>query len=347
MMRGHLHRLAGTIIIILLCVSQRVMPSTTPQLPLGSTVEQCTAACPCDEPNDPDIRVVLTGGTATGGGGGNTYVDPGPGETLLTDPQFNDIGGSSNVDVIDGFQRMILEFEPVIASGAMSQASAPQFEFPWRDLWSALAGPVLEAAQPSKNPAAYVVLTSLGESQGTAFQMQIVNTGRRALRVAGQGLIVEPLKNQAAQYAQRQLANLRRGITNVKVNGYCIDMPLTPPSKGMIFRIANAATQKQFGSLRDVLGAAKLAHVTGKLNPDSNPASYADFVKQWSVWSRRDNWNESTFTSKFIEHTRKRAAEAGRPVTADQERVLRGAAPGRWRDIAGVLASVAPVAARK
>jgi hypothetical protein len=242
------------------------------------------------------------------------------------------------VGVAPGFQRMTIELEPITVPAVGGGAAQDDFGA-WSllvDFWTALRGPVVYAAEA--NASLSTMLVSLGESQGDAFRLSILNRGLRAVKVHGDGLVLEPLKNEAVKAAQRELAKFTRGVTNLRVKGFCLDEALLPPAPGMIFRVAPPNVQKQFGSMRKVLRASRTLFGRGELHPDSNPLAYLDSIKQWSTWVKRENWDQARFGAKFIEHTRKRLAALKRPWSPDVERVTRGALPGRWSDISAVLA---------
>src|ERR687898_248316 len=146
-----------------------------PTLPKEFLIEQpeCTAECPCEKPNEPDIRVALLGRTATGGD--KTYVSLGDPVDLIH-PQhtafIGDIGTQIGVGTQGGVQRLVLEFEPivVIPSGSQAAVEPPPV---WRRLYDLLAGPVLHAQ--TVRDTLMVMLTSNGNSQGQAFDLKLIN----------------------------------------------------------------------------------------------------------------------------------------------------------------------------
>lgn len=299
---------------------------------------ECRADCPCQEPNDPSLGVVLTGRRETGT---NTFTGGDVGDLEYPSTFINDIGTLIGTDAQGGVQRMVIEFEPAVAppSTTTRERVADEPQPVWRRLFDVLSGPVLHAQ--SARDALTLMFTANGNSQGQAFDLKLINRGTRAVRFAGEGLVVEPLRKEAMQAAQREFTKLARGFTSARINGYCLDQPLLPPAAGTMFRLAPPNVQKQFASVKNLLQGARKLNSEGLLHPDSNPAAYLDFIKQWSVWTEREKFSENAFVDKWIEHTRKQAKEAGRNLTGADEKTLRSAAPNRWRDISAVIAEAA------
>lgn len=283
--------------------------------------------------SEPRLGVTLSGGGALEEGWLTPGDDP-------EDGDFPDPGGDDG-DLVSGYQRLTLEFDPIVAAPS-SRTPAAQDAAPYSawsllvSFWDALRGPIVYAEQ--SQPSLTAMIVSLGTSQGEAFRLSIVNHGRRAIKLAGDGLVVQPLKAEAMKALQRQMAKFTRGITNVKINGYCLDEGLLPPVAGMAFRVAPASVQKQIGSMKHVLRAGRMLATSGGLHPDSSPGLYTDFIKQWAIWTKRERWDQVKFAAKFVEHTKKRLESDGRKWTPDVDRALKGATPGRWADIQAVLA---------
>ena len=300
--------------------------------------QECRPDCPCEQPNDPSIGVVLTGRRETGT---NTFTGGDIGDLEYPSTFINDIGTQIGTDTQGGVQRLVIEFEPAVVPPSPTTRERVADDPPpvWRRLIDVLAGPVLHAQVP--RDALTLMFTANGNSQGQAFDLKLINRGTRAVRFAGEGLVVEPLRKEAIQAAQREFTKLARGFTTARINGYCLDQPLPPPSAGTMFRLAPANVQKQFASVKHLLQGARKLNSEGLLRPDSNPTAYLDFIKQWSVWTEREKWNQSAFVDKWIEHTRKQAAGVGRTLTGADEKTLRSAAPNRWRDISAVIAEAA------
>ncbi|MBI1874549.1 MAG: hypothetical protein HYS05_11805 [Acidobacteria bacterium] len=75
----------------------------------------------------------------------------------------------------------------------------------------------------------------------------------------------------------------------------------------------------------------------GRLRPDSNPRTYAEFVRQWAVWTKVEQWGAQEFTEKFVTRTKENAERSKQYWTPSMEQQLRAAAPNCWRDIRQVL----------
>ncbi len=209
--------------------------------------------------------------------------------------------------------------------------------------------PSLRQAQGAATPALQAVITSLGSSQGEAFQLDIVNDGPNSVTVSGDGVVVEPLRRSAANEARRQLQRLSsrlKSSTSTKVQGYCLDYALDPPDAGMLFRIAPQASQERFRPAAQVLRAAAQLARSGGLNPDSSPEAYLESIKQYAIWSRIENWDLKKFTVSWITKTRQVAASMKTAWTAEMQSALESAAPGRWRDIQSILAASRAATAR-
>jgi hypothetical protein len=146
--------------------------------------------------------------------------------------------------------------------------------------------------------------------------------------------VLQPLK-QKAQAAVDKLTDL----PGQKLSGYCLDFVKLPPAPGTLYRIADEKLQQQFAPFARVLHAARTLATEGKLNPDSNPTGYLTAIKQWSMWGRIEKWNAGDFERRFVEYTKKSAADAGREWTKDLEQRVRGLVPNRWRDISAIWAA--------
>lgn len=186
-----------------------------------------------------------------------------------------------------------------------------------------------------------VVVTSLGASQGEAFTLQVVNDTGAPMRLVADGTVVEPLKRQSQQQAQRDLQRalgdrLKRAVTT-RIEGYCLSAGLAPPSPGMLFRIAPKAVQEKFRPIRHVLNAADRLAAAGRLRPDSDPKSYFESLKQYATWTKLENWDMKKFGDAWIDRTKKSAAALKQNWTGAMEQALMSAVPGRWRDIQAVL----------
>ena len=218
------------------------------------------------------------------------------------------------------------------------------------EVWIA---PVGQSAR-SRGVLVTTVITSLGTSQGEAFQLQVINDGPTPIRLSNNAIVVEPLKRAArsqAQKALQQLAPGLKGATALTAEGYCLNYALQPPDAGMLFRIAAPKVQAQFLPARGVLRAAAALARAGRLTPDTNAKTYLESIKQYAVWTRLERWNQAQFADAWVAMTRKQMAALKRPWANEMESALRRVVPGRWRDIQLILAeasaaAISPGAAR-
>lgn len=184
-----------------------------------------------------------------------------------------------------------------------------------------------------------MLLTSLGQSTGEAFDLQIFNTGGRPFKLAADALVVEPLKDEAKKQAQGAVQRLMSSASPVtaKVNGYCMEMLKAPPTLGTVFRIASPELQQRFEPMRKIMDASRRVQQLGQLRPDSNPDGYFHAIRQWAMWTVQEKLNEKTFGNAFLEHTRKLVTANKQPWTKQAEDAIKQATPNRWNDIQRVL----------
>jgi len=187
-----------------------------------------------------------------------------------------------------------------------------------------------------------VFLTSLGTSSGEAFVMQAFNSGSAPVDMSAAGLVVEPLKEeikkQVQQQLQQQLSKLigDNPVTQ-RLNAYCLEMFKAPPSLDSMFQIASGDLQQQFAPLKHIMSASKALQDVGLLNPDSDPLGYFHSIRQWSIWSKEEGFDQPGFTDAFVEHTKKQVEDAGQQWSPQSDATLRSAAPNRWGDIQRII----------
>jgi hypothetical protein len=179
-------------------------------------------------------------------------------------------------------------------------------------------------------------MVATGASQGPVFQMQAFDRSGTPMTVtAPPGLVVEPMESQNVQTVARQASGTPQTRT---ANAFCLQYAAAPPQRGMLYRVADSATQQRFSKVSAVLQAAEKIKQAGLLHPDtSNIAAYIESITQWSVWTDLEKWNLPQFAEKFWEHTAKNLRAAGQPVTKNAEEIVRSAAPNRWRDVQQIL----------
>jgi hypothetical protein len=186
-----------------------------------------------------------------------------------------------------------------------------------------------------------LLLTSLGQSTGQAFDLQVFNGTGSPFKLAAQSLVVEPLKDEVKRQVQSGMPQLVRATAppvTAKINGYCLEFLKAPPSAGTLFKLAGPELQQRFAPMRQIIDASRRVQQLGQLRPDSNPDGYFHAIRQWAIWTAQQRFNERSFADAFVEHTKKAVTAAKRPWTGEAEKAVRTAAPNRWADIQRVLA---------
>ncbi len=184
----------------------------------------------------------------------------------------------------------------------------------------------------------HVLLTDRGGSTGRTLAMQVVNLSGKPVRLMARPFAVEPIRQQAQKQIQQAFSRLAKAAPiNLDLNAYCLEFLKAPPLANQILRLAPPAVQKGFEPFSKVLRAATRLQQDGLLNPDSQPAAYADAIKQWAVWTVEQKFDESRFAAAFLEHTRKNVVSAGQSWPRDGDAMIRKVSPNRWRDIVRVL----------
>ena len=267
------------------------------------------------------------------------------------------------------FQRMVIDrIGPLSASGALASADTRQGSM-WTLLRNVLAlgfphpavmayrnsgarlpivrrvrpGDILAfaPAQGGGGAAMAVSLVATGNSTGEVFRIHgLERFGLPVALASPEGLVLEPLK----QKVQAVTGKLKGGLPGQSVTGYCVDFAKLPPAAGTVYRVADERIQQQFAPLRKVLQAAQKVADAGRLNPDSNPASYLDSIKQWAIWSRLEKWDVANFERHFVEHTRKGIEGRKLSWTKDIERQVRQLVSNRWSDINSVWSAADAIA---
>jgi hypothetical protein len=176
-------------------------------------------------------------------------------------------------------------------------------------------------------------LVANGNSAGEAFQLQVMDPSGQFKKVAlPDGVALQP----AAPPPQKPAKQTGNMLTQ-QITAYCLQFAKLPPAAGMLYKIADPATQLQYKPLRYVLEAARKLGAGGQLHPDSDLTKYVDAIRQYAVWTKQEGWDQQQFTEHWVERTRKSAQAMNIPWTQQMEDTLRAAAPGRWRDISQVL----------
>lgn len=180
-------------------------------------------------------------------------------------------------------------------------------------------------------------IVSLGSSTGDAFTLRLSNPGAGPVRMLHEVVVLEPIAGSAPPPSRT------RGI-ETEVEGYCLDFTRETPPAGMPFRLADKAAQARIAPMRRILDAAKDLGRRQLLHPDSDPAEYVTAIKQWALWTERERWDQKKFGDAFLARTKKNMAALNQPWTRAVEDTVRGAVPGRWKDITAVLGRAASLA---
>ena len=197
---------------------------------------------------------------------------------------------------------------------------------------------ITQAVDAIPRPSAKVFFTSLGGSTGATVQMTVVNDGNVPIRIASDGFALEPVANMTAIDVERELRRLgdlpRKTLT---LRAYCRDVNKTAPVAGQILRLADPSVQAQMAPFRRVLAASRRLLDAGVLKPDVERELYLDSVRQWARWTMAEKFNERSFITAFIEHTKKNTIAAGQKWEKAFDGEARQIAGERWRDVQRVL----------
>ena len=256
-------------------------------------------------------------------GGGATATTPGQGALQ---------NGSRQITARDRQQagQAHARFQPA-AYHLGSPSRAPSRELPTFQLSS----PQFLASLPSARDLTFSIASN-GNLGSKALEFRVHDpSGKLKGNVRlPEGMVLEPLK-----MGTPNPASTAAGGSNVsqQLTAYCLEMAKLPPQAGQLYRLAPPAVQQKYQPIKAVLQAGSKLAAAGKFHPDSDPAAYADFIRQHALWAQLENWSEQKFTEVFVERTKKNAEHLNVTWTNEMEGALRAAAPGRWRDIAMVL----------
>ena len=211
-------------------------------------------------------------------------------------------------------------------------------------LWSAVlyrpAMPLAAAARVASQQSSplQLFMSSTGNSSGNAFNANLGNTSLRPVTLNAVGVVVEPLAASAQQQMQRQLTQiLPTNPLGLPLTGFCLEFLQSPPTAGQLFQVASKELQERFAPMRNILAASQRLNDLGSLLPDSDPAPYFDSIRQWSLWSFSEGFDQQGFADAFVEHTRNAFVDDGAEWTQEIEGLVRELAPARWENITKVL----------
>ncbi len=201
---------------------------------------------------------------------------------------------------------------------------------------SLYSAPASSAQSPGPQLSSFI--TSLGNSTGRAFTLQVANDGALPVDLSGEGIVVEPVPASIGTRLQRDLGDIPAAVlATAELDAYCLEFLAAPPSPGTMFRVAGAELQARFASMRRVLGASEWLQEIGALSPDSDPLAYFHSVRQWAMWSLEERLDEDAFIDALVDHTRSNLESTGASWSPDFEQSVRSIGPGRWGDIVKIL----------
>jgi hypothetical protein len=286
---------------------------------------------PCDEP---------ASNTAVGVGGLGDFFNPDamPGFFNFAPGLMNNISPMlGGLPPMPSVQNIIITTDGAAVEIEITDFAARYAAPPGGPVMAALAPGALvtlaEPAQAGGRPTLSIVAT--GASTGEVFKVHVANAKGQPMHVvAPDGLVLEAVTTKP----------VTAGPGAAGIEGYCLDFMKPPPPASTQYRVASEATQKKFAPVRNILRASAKAARDGLLHPDSDPRSYAQFIKQYSLWTHLERWNIQSFGEAFVDRTKKNFQALKRGWTKEVEQAVRAAIPGRWRDIQTVLQQVNAVA---
>jgi hypothetical protein len=312
-----------------------------------------TPAAPAAPPtaSTPRVNTTVIGPehAPAGGGEGPDPNDPGCGDDCVPfdsctagvcgsipapggpDDAFQQVGAETpririDVTTIKGATGPRRELNPL---GLLSRSLAEFMEW-----WS----PTLHAAEQNLQKGLQLLITSAGGSTGKNLTMQVLNFTGKAVDLQGM-VALEPVKKDSQQQMNQAFAKLagRQIASRFDLSAYCLEFLKLPPVAGQVLRVAGPEVQKRFAPMKRIMTAANRLTSTNALKPDTAPASYADSIKQWAIWTAEQRFNEKRFGAAFMSHTKKNVEGAGQKWSKQFEDVVRQRTPNRWNDIVQIL----------
>jgi hypothetical protein len=229
---------------------------------------------------------------------------------------------------------------------SLAHAAAPSFARGFaahagHDLWidpgdAAILQGVTRAAR------VHAYLTSLGTSTGEAFDVTVVNDSPSPVHLAGDGVVVEPIKKGSDKEQrgglQKAMATRGASVMTSKANAYCLEFKLNPPDQGSMFHVVDAATQRKYSAARDILHASRQLQASNQLQPDSEPQDYYHAIRQWAIWVEEQHFTtRAQYAQAFVERTKKNVVAVKQQWTKEMEDTLNQLAPHRWDEIVMIL----------
>ncbi|HUP01124.1 MAG TPA: hypothetical protein VM737_06340, partial [Gemmatimonadota bacterium] len=206
----------------------------------------------------------------------------------------------------------------------------------------AVAPAVLHAqTRPASRPAAdgpLIWLEALGGSTGEVMKVHVVNPGPDPIEIDGY-FALEPV-DLSPEEREGIFESVRTAAGNhveAVIDFYCLEFGVAAPAAGVVYRIAPPAAQEAFAPAARAIEAARRLNEAGLLSPDTNPESYYHAIRQWSIWTLEQRFDQAGFVAAFVEHTRKNAEARGVAWTDAVAAAVRTSGEGRWRDVARIL----------
>jgi hypothetical protein len=210
---------------------------------------------------------------------------------------------------------------PIVVGGLAKGAAPAGFD-------AAGTVPASQAAPVS------VSLVATGATSGAVMQLQALNEGGTPVRLfSGEALVVRPVSKGTPVAARAKAGLHTRSLT-----GFCLDFAKPPPPPGTVYELATGDAQRQFRPLARLLRAGRAMEQAGAFHPDSDPAAYADSIRQWSLWTHLSGWSAEQFADAFVKRTRENVEQVKKQWTPEMEAAVRAASTGRWKDIQEMLA---------
>lgn len=186
----------------------------------------------------------------------------------------------------------------------------------------------------------HAYLSSLGRSHGEAFEIQIINDGPEPIRIGGDGIVVQPVRqgpDKVLRAELQQIATRSAGAVKARANAYCLEFKVNPPEQGTLFEAADESAQKKYTAAREILRASRRLQQDGELEPDSDPAEYFHSIRQWAIWTHEQSFTLPKYTAALIDRTKKSAQALRVQFTREMENALKAAVPHRWSEIVKIL----------
>ena len=182
-------------------------------------------------------------------------------------------------------------------------------------------------------PGVSVSLLATGATSGAVMQLQALNDGPFAVRLfSADAVVVRPVA-----HATPLAARAKGPLHTQSLLGFCLDFQKPPPAPGTVYEPAEGDTQQRFRGVAGLLRAGRAMEKAGAFHPDSDPAAYADSIRQWSVWTQLAGWSAEQFADAFVKRTRENVQQLKRPWTPEMEAAVRAASTGRWKDVQELL----------